>query len=149
MEEDFILTESKKADTSNKSFLLTTVALLTSLIVLSLGVIALLLMDRQDKLVAVLATPTLVPTAYQETILTATIATTVSRPATATSTSTATITPTIAGNKGAHYIVIYVYSAPSKEMTITPTAGGALQIVTYPDTIDTRKIIIIPYSSEN
>ncbi len=66
MEEDFILPEGEEAVTSNKTFLLTALTLLTTLIVLSLGVIALLLLDRQDKLAAIPATPTSVPTVYQD-----------------------------------------------------------------------------------
>jgi hypothetical protein len=137
MEEEFILPEGEKAVTSNKTFLFTAVTLLTTLIVLSLGVIALLLLDRQDKFFAVLATPTLVPTDYQEIVLTATITTTVARTATPTFTSAATITPTNAREKGAYYIVIYINPALSKVRTITPTTGGALQIVPYPNATGT------------
>lgn len=145
MEEDFILPEGEKAVTSSKTFLLTALTLLTTLIVLSLGVIALLLLDRQDKLAAIPATPTSVPTVYQDIALKVAITTVATRTATPAFTST----PTITGGKGAHYIVIYVNSTPSKDMTITPSASGALQIVPYPNATDTRSVHIAPNSGKS
>ena len=145
MEEDFILPEGEKAVPSNKTFLLATVTLLTTLIVLSLGVIALLLLDRQDRLVVILVTPTFVPTEKQDITVTATITTTITRTATLALTSTATTT----GRKGGHNIVIYANSTPSNKLAITPTASGAWQIVPYPDPTETRSINITPNSGES
>jgi hypothetical protein len=126
MEEEFILPEGEKANTSNKIFLLIAVPLFASLILLSAALITLLLSERHENMATILVT------SFVPQITTPTV------------TNTAILTPTITVEKGDHYVVIYINPTPSKQMTVTPTPSGALQIIPYPDMTSIENNDVVP-----
>ncbi|NCF66660.1 MAG: hypothetical protein GWP61_11845 [Chloroflexi bacterium] len=144
MEEEFILPEGEKANTSNKIFLLIAVPLFASLILLSAALITLLLSERHENMATILVTPTPSPTVVREHIITATMTSFVPQITTPTVTNTAILTPTITVEKGDHYVVIYINPTPSKQMTVTPTPSGALQIIPYPDMTSIENNDVVP-----
>ena len=146
MEEDFILPEGEKPISSNKTFLISTLILLFSLIVLSSGVIALMLMERQEKMTSVYNTPSQLPTKSKDDYATDTSTRYVPQTATRQLTMTTIAPPSLTEEKGSHYIIIYINSTPSVGLTVTPTPRRALQIVPYPETTFTR---VIDYTSDN
>lgn len=131
MENDFELPESETPCSSHRSFLVTVIILLGTLILFSLCVIALLVTDRREELIASLSKPTSLPPSTPLVLGTAASPSSSASAISQTESSSSQQTPTAELPKGAYRIVKYGGLGAAAKAVGTPVPHNPHRIIQY------------------